>query len=88
MWSQAERLSWVIYGPYWMDNFPKLITQQSVLFCFVLQEQQSTSGLTSQAGEYWIGRETVSLMLRGLFILFCSTYQHNQEAALGKESPV
>lgn len=49
----------------------------------VLQEQQSTSGLTSQAGKYWIAREIVSLMLKGLSILFCSVYQHNQEAAWG-----
>lgn len=85
MWSQAERLSWIIYGSQRMDNFPKLITLQPELF-LVLQEQQSTSGLASQAGKYWIAREIVSLMLRGLFILFCSIYQHNQEATQRKES--
>lgn len=34
MWSQAERLSWIIYGSQWMDNFPKLITLQPELFCY------------------------------------------------------
>lgn len=85
MWSQAERLSWIIYGSQWMDNFPKLITLQPELF-LLLQEQQSTSGFASRAGKYWIAREIVSLMLRGLFILFWSIYQYNQEATLGKES--
>lgn len=84
MWSQAERLSWIIYGSQWMDNFPKLITLQPELF-LLLQEQQSTSALASQDGKHWIAREIVSLVLRGLFILFWSIYQYNQEA-LGKES--
>lgn len=83
LWSQAESLAWVIYGPQRRDNLPKLITLHSVLLS-VLQEQQSTSGLTPQAGKDWIAREIVSLMPRGLFILFCSKHQHRQEAAPGK----
>lgn len=51
MWSQAERLSWIIYGSQWMDNFPKLITLQPELF-LLLQEQQSTSVLASQDGKH------------------------------------
>lgn len=45
----------------------------------VLQEQQSTSGIASQTGKYWIAREMVSLMLRGLSVLFCSVHPYNQE---------
>lgn len=47
----------------------------------VLQEQESTSGIASQTGKYWIAREMVSLMLRGLSVLFCSVHWYNQEAA-------
>lgn len=47
----------------------------------VLQEQESTSGIASQTGKYWIAREMVSLMLRGLSVLFCSVHRYNQEAA-------